>query len=318
MEIVEDINLINPLLIFKISMISYYSHGINIFSEIVFPEFISTESMIHDVIIRYGKIYNLSDNFSFTNLSQYIKIKYNSEVINLLYKNYEIFSIINNSDIIVNKDINLDKHFLRYLLIGHALPMILYKRGRLVLHANSININDKAVIFLGTSGNGKSTTSFALYNKGYSIISDDILSIKIGNCDSFAYPGFPKIKLWPEVLEKFEKDPQKFPKIHPKTKKRFCSVSDNFTNHPKAIKAIYLIEKCKENKITKMNSFDSILELIKSSYCYIMFNEKDLSDNFKQITHIVNNIPVKKMEIGNSFNFNNIIQMLEQDLFEVN
>ena len=97
----------------------------------------------------------------------------------LFWNNKLIFRVINGNEIIVNPDLSINKAFLRSLILMQGMGIILYQRGYLVLHGSAVQMKDGAVAFLGQRGNGKSTITIALNNKGYPIISDDVLPVKL-------------------------------------------------------------------------------------------------------------------------------------------
>lgn len=299
--------------------ITYYAHGLNIKSELFFPEFPIKETSKVDVLIRFGKI-NLSNNISSKNirevyLSKLTKVKItSSNLIYLFWNDIEIF-IINNNEIIINPKTGLNLNFLKFLLFGYVFAILLHLRGRLVLHANAINMNNTAIVISGVSGIGKSTISFAFHQKGYKLLCDDVLSIKIGKKCQTVYPGFPRIKLWPDVIQNFEEDPGMIPKIHNKTSKRFYNISGNFSDIEKQIKTIYFIKETGNIGIEKIKPQKAIIELIKGSYCFKLLNKSELSENLRQCSAIVNKVPVKILEIEKSYkNLNKLVEIIEKDI----
>ena len=241
-----------------------------------------------------------------------IRITQQSQSIHLFWNNIKIFSIYNQK-VLINSNTGLDESFIRYLFLGHVFGILLNSKGRLVLHGNSVNINNGAIIFLGTSGKGKSTTSLALHKKGYKLIADDVLSI---DCENITvYPSFPRIKLWPETIKNVGENPKKMTKVHYKTEKLFYDVSKDFSHEVKLIKAIYLIENGDKTFLKEIDPFKSLTELIKSSYCFKLFSKDELAENLKQCTKLINNIPIKTLTVKSSFHdLDNLIKIIEMDL----
>ncbi len=100
------------------------------------------------------------------------------------------------------------------------MGIILHQRGFLVLHGSAVQMDDGAVAFLGRCGDGKSTITAALNNKGYSIISDDVLPVKLDeNNIPLLFPSFPTIKLYNDVIEYLNEDYRNYDKIHPEIEK---------------------------------------------------------------------------------------------------
>ena len=56
---------------------------------------------------------------------------------------------------------------------------ILMQRKVFPLHGSAIAINGKAYAFVGDSGAGKSTLASAFLNKGYQLLSDDVIAVSL-------------------------------------------------------------------------------------------------------------------------------------------
>lgn len=63
------------------------------------------------------------------------------------------------------------------LLLESIFIFLWLQRGALCLHASSVNINGRAVVFTGDGGSGKSTTSAALACQGHDKLADDMCLI---------------------------------------------------------------------------------------------------------------------------------------------
>ncbi len=93
-----------------------------------------------------------------------------------------------------------DEVFLTYFL-GQVLSHCLLMRGIEPLHATAIVVDGGAVAFLGDSGDGKSTLAASFLNRGYSLITDDVLVLEFQNDTVLAHPSLPSIKLTPESAD---------------------------------------------------------------------------------------------------------------------
>ena len=130
------------------------------------------------------------------------KFKVSFKDIILYFDSEPLFRVKNGNSIILNKNFDFNNVFFRSLVLGQGIGILLCQRSRLVFHASAVNINNDAIALLGGSGNGKSTTTFALNNKGHSVISDDVLSVEFDkNNKPIVFPGFPRIKLWENITK---------------------------------------------------------------------------------------------------------------------
>ena len=84
----------------------------------------------------------------------------------------------------------------REILLGPALVLALALRGVWCLHASAAVFGGHTFVFLGESGQGKST--LAAYLSGerkWRLVADDILPVTIGPAGMVAWPHFPQRKL---------------------------------------------------------------------------------------------------------------------------
>lgn len=92
---------------------------------------------------------------------------------------------------------------LRLYLLGSAFGALLHQRGMLPLHANAIDLNGRAIAFLGHSGAGKSTMAAWFHDRGYRILADDVCVVRADREGlAVAHAGLPRLRLWKDALEK--------------------------------------------------------------------------------------------------------------------
>jgi hypothetical protein len=63
------------------------------------------------------------------------------------------------------------------LIAGSMVAYLLSADGRLVLHASAVEVDGKALAFVGQSGQGKTTMATVLCAAGYPFVADDLLPI---------------------------------------------------------------------------------------------------------------------------------------------
>lgn len=87
----------------------------------------------------------------------------------------------------------------RLFLLGTALGCLLVQRGLLVLHGNAFRVGSACAVVLGHSGAGKSTLAAEMHRRGLDVLSDDVVPV---DASGHALPGFPRIKLWQDALDR--------------------------------------------------------------------------------------------------------------------
>ena len=78
------------------------------------------------------------------------------------------------------------------------MAVIIQQRGGLPLKASAVELNGKAVLFLGNANQGKTTISEKLIDKGAKHLSCGIVVIKKEQGKFYAYPGIGRVNLTPK------------------------------------------------------------------------------------------------------------------------
>jgi hypothetical protein len=109
-------------------------------------------------------------------------------------------------------------------LLGQALSFALVHQGFEPLHATTVVVDDEALVFLGESGFGKSSLAACFLAAGHRILTDDLLLIR----DGYAYPGPPRLKLFPAMARKFLGDASRGVPMNTATPKMIVPLGDNY------------------------------------------------------------------------------------------
>ena len=82
----------------------------------------------------------------------------------------------------------------REILVGPVLVLALALRGIWSLHASAVTCNGRTILFLGESGQGKSTLAAHLA-PSMQLAADDILPVTLTDFKLTCWPHFPQLKL---------------------------------------------------------------------------------------------------------------------------
>jgi hypothetical protein len=94
-----------------------------------------------------------------------------------------------------------DEGLLAVMISGTLLAVHLQLRHELVLHASAVQVGDRAIAFVGSSGMGKSTLAAALCDLGCGLVTDDLLRVDVRNDAVMAHPGGTENRLRPSARE---------------------------------------------------------------------------------------------------------------------
>lgn len=286
-------------------MFTYHAFGLNISSEIELPGMVEAPGVEEDVRIVRGKV-GIPHHVEGPNYLVY------GEDIYLWWKD------IGKVRIHGDKQITVDAKGCQIIafLLGPVMSILLHQREFLVLHGSAVRIDVGAVAFLGYRGFGKSTTAINLYKHGYPLVADDILAIKFDEKGTpIVYPGYLHVRLSDESYDNVKDSTDVLTPIRTIAGKLFCDASSGFSPESVALKGIYILEKGEDIGIKSLDSQKDLLDLIIHSTAHRIFREKDQAKNLLQCANLINNIPVRRLEVTHSFkDIPKTIKAIEEDV----
>lgn len=94
-----------------------------------------------------------------------------------------------------------DAGTLRLFLLSEVIGILLYQRGFFLLHGSAVQTGDEAAVFLGIPGAGKSTTAAAFGKAGHTVLTDDLVAIRLIDGKPFVVPAFGQYKIWKNTVD---------------------------------------------------------------------------------------------------------------------
>lgn len=255
-------------------MFSYYAYGLGIQSELEISEFVSIPAG-SDVTIVVDRDASISDHLPEEAIEQSWAMHLTRETAIVYVRDTGVFLIENGNKIVLIPAPEASAKVIRFYIVGTVMAILLYQRKFLVLHGSVINIDGEAVIFLGNSGDGKSSTAAALHAAGYQLVNDDVAPIVVGDRPALLQPGFPQIKLSPETAETLGYDFASLPLIHPQESKRGYRPQHNFSRSPLKIKRIYVLAYGDEFASTPISASLATMELSRHSRPTTLYQRGD-------------------------------------------
>jgi hypothetical protein len=293
-------------------MYSYRAYGFCIHSELHLPELRVCIKDSADITIKLGKL----DAFSHPCKMNRKCIRANDSEVLLSYANIASFHIIKDNQIIVDPVPGIDERHIRPWLLSHVLGILLHQRGLLVLHGSAVASNGKAIVFIGPSGSGKSTAAASLKKKGYLMLADDIVAIDMIGGKPFVFPGFPLLKLLPDIARSLELNLISTQYSSPNDGKIITHFESDFVSDPIPLKRIYLIEKGDAIKICLLGAQDSTIGLVRNSYSLVSLKARvNLSSHFVKCTKVAGYIPISRLiRSSDPKNLADFAQAIDEDI----
>src|SRR5205814_1400196 len=141
------------------------------------------------------------------------------------------------------------------------------------LHATAVVVDGRGIAFVGHSGFGKSTLAAAFLNAGHRLLTDDLLVVEESGNAVIAFPGAPRIKLFPKAAERLLPGTPQQGVMNSSTPKRILAVAQE-RRHDRAVplEAIYLLadprQACRSEaiRIQPLTAIEKIAGLMESTF----------------------------------------------------
>jgi hypothetical protein len=179
------------------------------------------------------------------------------------------YYVSNGSRILIAPEPGAQEERILIFLMGSAMGALLHQRNILVLHAGAIEANGRSVLFAGQSGVGKSTLAAGFHKRGYPFLADDVCAVAMVDGKPSIVPGFPRLKLWADTLEKLGKDKDQFKNVRwtQGLDKYFMPV-ESLHKTPIAVHSIFILGTTNTDKIeiTALKGGEKIDPIINNTY----------------------------------------------------
>ncbi|HEU5317227.1 MAG TPA: hypothetical protein VFX49_14045 [Chloroflexota bacterium] len=129
--------------------------------------------------------------------------------------------------------------------VGQVATFVLHRLGYPSLHASAVVTPRGAVAFLGHPGHGKSTMAAHFLRRGATLLTDDVLPLRLLEGAVQGCPGLPFMKVWQSSVEGALGLPDHLPTLTEKYEKRQLAVAGryDFASDPSAMGAVYVLNR---------------------------------------------------------------------------
>jgi len=155
---------------------------------------------------------------------------------------------------------SVEDQIIRNCLLGVGLGALSNQYGNLTLHGSALEKDGHAIICMGYSGAGKSTTAYMMMMQGWKLLADDLVAI---SPDRDVLPSVPRIKLCKDAVEDTSVDPKQVELFKSTGKYIIGKRLLNYALQPVPLKAIYILDSRNQNNnlgtITRVESHKTML-----------------------------------------------------------
>jgi hypothetical protein len=187
-------------------------------------------------------------------------------------------------------------------LLGQVISYAVIKLGFEPLHATVVVIDGGAVGFLGHSGYGKSSLGAAFLEVGFSVLTDDLLVLREEGKEFLAYPGTPRIKLFPEVAQMFLGGWLTAPPMNPYTDKLVIPLDPKRSSkEARPLKAFYVLPRPSARprgnriRIRRRPQQKACVDVISNTFNTHITRPERLAQQFDLASRLAAGVPVKSL-----------------------
>jgi hypothetical protein len=180
-------------------------------------------------------------------------------------------------------------------------------RGLVCLHASGTVIDGQAVLFVGDSGRGKSTTAGFFARNGCPMLSDDFVALRRDGDQVMIDPGVPSARVFKDsgrALVEVEESEALTP-IAPQRYKHYLSLSKSgypFAESAVPLGAVYLLTpRGAATQIEPVSPLQALVTLTHHFYPWRTVDSRRWKDEFQSLASLVEHIPVRKLILPNQF-----------------
>lgn len=212
----------------------YTIFGLNINSQIPLPELIEVSDWNVDVQVTLGEV---PDELAKPEGRGVLFQAAPGEFL-LRIPNVARFYVTNGNKVVIEMAKEIAHSEARPFLYGPALGALLWQRKCMVFHGSVINFGKEAWIVSGNSGAGKSSLAGAALKAGLQVATDDTVALDLSEGIAKAWPGYPYIKLWEDVVEQLQlMDTVKGP-VREQIRKFYHPLGEQFVNEALPVKGV--------------------------------------------------------------------------------
>ena len=187
-------------------------------------------------------------------------------------------------------------------LLGPVMGFVLRRRNVLALHASAVCIGGQAVVLCGESQAGKSTTAAALALQGIAVLCEDVTPLIEVDRRFQVEPGYPRVCLWPDAVEKLFGARDALPQLTPSWEKFFLPLDGGnakFEEQRRVVSTVYVfaprVAQANAPRIETMSAREALLDLVQNSYMNWLLDRRQRAAEFDALSKLVTQVPIRRI-----------------------
>jgi hypothetical protein len=181
-----------------------------------------------------------------------------------------------------------------------GLAASLQLAGEVVLHGSAVAVGGRAILLLGSSGSGKSTTSVALLRAGHALLSDDIAAVTFDEGAPTVHPGPQRMRVAPATARAAGWEPERLPRVFSAAvlgdKLAVDPTGDAFCPIPLSIVAIYVLgPRGRHLQIAPLAPPDALRALLGNGYRSLLLSRAQHGRLLPHLARLAETVPTRRV-----------------------
>ena len=180
------------------------------------------------------------------------------------------FYVSKGNVIIIEADQKATEDTIRLYLLSTVFAVLLAQRSYLVLHGAAVVFRERAALFLGHSGAGKSLIANGFYMRNQRVIADEICAIKVIDNRVMIFPGIAQINVWKSCLKGEFDSMETFVPVREGLLKYAVSIGDSHSFQMKPTEVCNLLALKESNgpasEIKMLTGIEKMNQILRNSY----------------------------------------------------
>jgi hypothetical protein len=191
--------------------------------------------------------------------------------------------------------------------LGPSLSFAMINLGFEPLHSTTVVIDGQAVALMGDCGYGKSSLGASFVKAGYRLLTDDLLVTSSEDGQFLAYPGAPRVKLYPAIAKIIFGPRVKGLRLEPLTPKLIIPLDEKQSQRtPVPLRAIYVLRPPGARTpshvvIRKLSHRSAFVELVRNTFNMSVSDPGRLERQFALASRLAMTVPIKSLSYPRKF-----------------
>jgi hypothetical protein len=191
--------------------------------------------------------------------------------------------------------------------LGPSLSYALINLGIEPLHSTTVVIDGGAVALMGDCGYGKSSLGAMFVKAGFPLLTDDLLVLKHDAHSITAYPGAPRVKLYPEIAREIFGARVKGLRLTRLTPKLIIPLDGARAQaNPVPLKAIYVLTPPRRRapsqlRIRRLPARQAFMEIVRNTFNMAITDSARLERQFALASALSSTIPIRSLSYARRF-----------------